>query len=237
MKSILYTPENVKACIELRKDVTRRLAGLKEINQDPDKWNLYADTPDQLGMWWFELTDKQKLVTVKPRCHVGEIVYVKEVHYAYGMWEKRRNLPGQNFVQCDDFGIWFPDHKPAILNLLHGHNDVGWYKRSPLFLPEKDARYFQQIVSVRAERLQEITEEDAQREGVERLKLSPDTIPNMTPPFNRVHPLTSSYVMAFSALWGSINVKPGTRWADNPWVWRKEVKMVLRPNKGVTEND
>lgn len=65
------------------------------------------------------------------------------------------------------------------------------------------------------ERLQDITEADAEAEGVERLELSPRTVDFGSGP-THVHPLTSSYVDAFKALWSTLHTKPGERWEDNP---------------------
>ena len=64
------------------------------------------------------------------------------------------------------------------------------------------------VVSVRAERLEEISDADALLEGVE----SRD---------------------AFMALWESINgERPGCSWEDNPWVWRVEFRRVEEVSRG-----
>ena len=57
----------------------------------------------------------------------------------------------------------------------------------------------------RVERLQAITEADAQAEGVERIELTSGIIEEIPPPFNRVHPMTSTYRDAFAKLWDKIN--------------------------------
>ncbi|MCA9912624.1 MAG: hypothetical protein KC496_04730 [Anaerolineae bacterium] len=57
------------------------------------------------------------------------------------------------------------------------------------------------LLSIRRERLQDITGADAQAEGV------PD-------------------VQAYRQLWDSINTKKGTRWDDNPDVWVLEFDLI-----------
>jgi len=58
-----------------------------------------------------------------------------------------------------------------------------------------------EIVSIRRELLQNITEEDARAEGV-------------------------ASVAEYRALWDSINDRKGTRWDDNPLVWVISFKLV-----------
>ncbi|RKI06638.1 hypothetical protein D7Y15_30165 [Corallococcus sp. AB030] len=86
------------------------------------------------------------------------------------------------------------------------------------------ARIFLDVVSVHAERLHDITEEDAWAEGVERhpeacgwLNYEP------SPSFEEV----SYHVTAresFTSLWRSIN--GAESWDANPWVWRVEFRRV-----------
>lgn len=75
-----------------------------------------------------------------------------------------------------------------------------------------------EITDVRVQRIQDISEADAQAEGVERLELTSGIIEGVDPPFNRVHPLTSSYADAFHGLWDSINGKSHP-WSANEWCW------------------
>jgi len=74
--------------------------------------------------------------------------------------------------------------------------------RPSIFMPRWASRISLAIQSVRVERLQDISEEDARAEGVN---------------FPAQGQL-SSYRMAYSQLWDSINGKKHS-WKSNPWVW------------------
>ncbi len=160
MNGILFKPDMIKAIRDGRKTVTRRLSGLKEINIEPDKW-LLPPVYNYANKSWEFTTPNYETISVKPRYKVGEGVYIKEAHYAYGEWHKEEI--GWVFHRDKDMAVFFDS---AIWeHALKGHTGQGWFRRSPLFLPEKDARDFIKIASVRPERLQNITEEDAMAEG------------------------------------------------------------------------
>jgi hypothetical protein len=74
-----------------------------------------------------------------------------------------------------------------------------------------------EIVSVRVERVQDISEEDAEAEGI-----------NCADPFKV--PYRGLYIadapLRYAFLWDSINAKRGFGWDKNPWVWVIEFKRV-----------
>ena len=93
--------------------------------------------------------------------------------------------------------------------------DAGWEGPSPsldgaiyqprwkpsIHMPRWASRLTLEIVSVRVERVQDITEHDALAEGV-------DTNGGEDWP-----------LYCFGKLWDRINAKRGFGWAENPWVW------------------
>ncbi len=204
MKGILFKPDMIRAITEGRKTVTRRQeACLKEINENPGKWHAYQ-RPD--GDWCFVdgiLLDgkiPEVMLSVpgkKPRYKVGDIVYIKEAHYKYGYWLLTGGRQGKEFQITSD-EVKFSETPPTEI-LTSAHLRLGWYKRSPLFMPEKDARYFLKITSVRPERLHQITEEGSVREGL------------------------SENINDYALLWDSINKQ--NQWDSNPWVWRIEFEV------------
>jgi hypothetical protein len=76
------------------------------------------------------------------------------------------------------------------------------------------------VLSVRAERLQDITEEDAKAEGVDMAQFRTE-VPG------RAAPLMSpdNYRAGFVALWDTINGHKAP-WHSNPWIWRLELRRV-----------
>lgn len=83
--------------------------------------------------------------------------------------------------------------------------------RPSIHMPRWASRLTLEIKAVRVERLQEISEEDARAEGVEKAEATDGAL---------------SYVLGFSDLWDSINAKRGYGWHTNPWVWVVEFERV-----------
>lgn len=210
MKGILMTPENIKAIIDLRITETRRNeASLKEINQEPDKWKL--DTMLDNGIACFLPTKSNNPVDVlfiKPRYHVGEVVYIKEAHC---IWCYQQDGVKDACYKTDDEG----DELSA--SLTHCQEPQKW--RSPLFLPEWAARHVLKVTAVDAQRLQEITEEDIEAEGT-RVWL------NNHPEILDFAPFTAH--QCFERMWNSIN--PNHPVINNEWVFR--YKFILCDREG-----
>jgi len=92
--------------------------------------------------------------------------------------------------------------------------------RPSIFMPRWASRITLEVVDVRVERLQDISEDDAKAEGVMASGgwNADDT------------EYCVGYRTAFSRLWDSINAKRGYSWATNPWVWAVEFKVATRGN-------
>jgi len=97
----------------------------------------------------------------------------------------------------------------------------GYKWENKLFMPAKYARYFIEITGVRCERLQDISDEDCLKEGIERCNLKNHfgvwendkfTIYGFTPRDD------------YAALFDKINGK-GT-WDSNPLVWIYDYKLI-----------
>lgn len=112
--------------------------------------------------------------------------------------------------------LWYrADGEMGVTSLLF---DDGPRWRPSIHMPRWASRITLEVLDVRVERLHEIDEEDAAREGVERsvdgywVEPGPDG------------PTLSTAREAFSHLWDIIN-GPGS-WASNPWVWRLEFRRL-----------
>lgn len=95
-----------------------------------------------------------------------------------------------------------------------------------IFMPRWASRIALEIVKVRVERVQDISEPDAKAEGISVLPLQSDSDPSAwyqsEPGVNQARNARSSYRM----LWDSINAKRGFGWDKNPWVWVVEFRRV-----------
>ena len=94
-------------------------------------------------------------------------------------------------------------------------------------MPRWASRTILEVVSVRVERLRDITEDDAQAEGIDRGEdfFQCETWKNYQPDSEEASWFPDDPVGSFRTLWDSINGdKPGRAWKDNPWVWVVEFR-------------
>lgn len=210
---ILFKTEMVKAALDGNKSNTRRTKGLEKINEDPNVWHkpFFDNVTRHWNFWQVNTGD---VLSVKcPYGGAGDLLWVRET------WriEKENPVRDLNTMAIIDYD------KPTIQykadKLPHIQEILKPYWKPAIFMFKKDARLWLEIISVRPERLQEITEEDAIAEGVERLG-------DQYVEYFRKEPYTTySARIAFESLWDSINAKKHP-WESNPWVWRIEFKRV-----------
>jgi hypothetical protein len=105
----------------------------------------------------------------------------------------------------------------GVADYVRGFNDdrpARW--RPSLHMRRADCRLVLEIAEVRAERLQEITEEDAKLEGAPRGSIYSDNdgLDAATLPEN-------THRRGFKHIWQAIyGTQKGLAWANSPWVWR-----------------
>ena len=125
---------------------------------------------------------------------VGDRLWVKETWKADQIWDGHRPLDiheGEAVLYTAD------EHATRIV-------PFGWGRGRPsIFMRRWMSRLTLELTSVRVERLNDISEEDAQAEGVIGLYVQKDEAP--------------SRVRAYRDLWESLN--GAGSWAANPWVW------------------
>ncbi len=200
-KPILFSTEMVRAILDGRKTQTRRV-----IAGTPD--NTYRmDTDD--GKEWFAyygvggegwLADLS--IPVKPRYRTGDALWVRET------W-CNINRPG---IAPDYYYL-------ADARNCEDYDPSEWKWRPSIFMPKEACRLFLRVTGVHAERVQDITEEDAGSEGVswtDEACYNNGWHPTMSDPDSGGQPILQE---GFHALWDSINAKRGYGWDKNPWVW------------------
>jgi len=112
--------------------------------------------------------------------------------------------------------IWYSDELGYVKQFPRGSETRGKL-RSVLFMPRWACRLLLRVTAVRAQRVQEISEEDAIAEGIEHVPPGPCYWAGEMSGTGKVTYANPQY--AFSRLWNSINAKRGFGWDANPWVW------------------
>jgi len=127
-------------------------------------------------------------------------------------------------------------HKNKIVYKFEGKNPfTSWQNK--LFMAEKYARYFIKIISIKVEKLHDITNEDAIKEGIEKSR--PISIGWMNYinhlnyfDFNKKYFCTengeeySGAVMSYFSLWEKIN--GGNVIDENPFVFVYEFELLIK---------
>lgn len=89
--------------------------------------------------------------------------------------------------------------------IYHGPVEKG---RSPIHMPRWASRLWLDVTEVRVERLQSISTEDCNAEGMEE--------PGFWDQVAAGEPWSAR--RAYRDLWNTLHTEPGTRWEDDPWV-------------------
>ena len=198
---ILFNGEMVRAILDGRKSVTRRV-----VKPQPEMVFDGESLPDgnTYGGWEPILPPWSKWPY-----QIGDRLWVRETHWVNCAGNKDGS--GKDIIYRADDPNW----------------PYGW--RPSIFMPRWASRITLEIVNVRVERLQEITEEDAEKEGIRRTDaegmrswpwLGADHPTKGTP---KVFP---SARQAFASLWDSTTDKHP--WSINPYVWVIEFKRVAK---------
>ncbi len=137
---ILFNTEMVRAILDGRKTATRRV--MKNIIPFDEK-GTYFNVLER-GEWQGPII-KEWIVQYHSKYKVGDIMYVRET------WQDDRiythdSTPGKYFYKAD--------------------GDVDCYKWKPsIHMPKEAARIWLKVTDVRVERLQDISEREAEKEG------------------------------------------------------------------------
>jgi len=197
-KPILFNTLMVQAILQDRKTQTRRVID-KDISNSFDidvDGKVIAYIDQSTGDWY----DPENLAKYK----VGDTLRVRETWAKVSDWTDVDPEVGlfDGYIYKADWGsIEHPNWKPSI------------------FMPKEAARLFLEVLDVRVERLQDISEKDVFEEGCRIGKTIKwdDLIPDLR---------TMNKELMFIPLWDSINKKRGYGWETNPFIWVYEFKKV-----------
>ena len=223
MKPILFNTEMVQAILEWRKTETRRIIrGAKttwvfeDLSEDicAIVTGRYGEEREKElpGLWaTFECLELPDYPILKAPCKPGDILWVRET---WAQWEGGYTYKADSVPSCPHAFIdrWHPS----------------------IHMPIEAARIFLRVTDVRVERLQEITDEGAEHEGicgyyVGMGESAYSRYSNWNEAKNHLYDFPRG---AFADLW-THTLKPTDigkyGWAANPWVWVIEYERCEKP--------
>lgn len=212
-RPILFSAPMVRAILEGRKTQTRRVLKLD--------WLRCLDPEDP--------EDLAKILSQCPYGVPGDRLWVRETWgSADQFYQSHENeTPSVVAYRADLAAIQWDAEPPRKIPKYDieqwNWNAMRW--RPSIHMPRWASRLTLEVVSVRVERLHDISEEDAKAEGVEPF---PDTSPDEQvipgPGFNGAVMTNQRHRFAFYVLWDSINGEGS--WDANPFVWVVEFKVL-----------
>lgn len=202
-RQILFSAPMVRAILDGRKTQTRRMV------KPPRGWADKYPSCDPFAMppsvWWWNGVHER--VGVRQECpygQPGDRLWVREAF---------RLFDAQEECACYDLCVCSRHHGKPVYRADEGCGESKW--KPSIHMPRWASRILLEMVSVRVERLQNISEEDAASEG------APCELGRLE---GAILGAQASYRKGFIRLWESINGEGS--WIENPWVWVVEFKVV-----------
>ena len=196
IKPILFNTEMVRAILDGKKTCTRRI--VKGAIPDDAMWGYTVFTPKGCiscrGVYADEYGEKFFRLLYQQ----GDILYVRET-WCKGSWTNEKE---RYYYKADD-------------------NDFHCVWHPSIHMPKEAARIWLKVKDVRVERLQDITEEDAEKEGCRESVCSKTKF-------------RTSAMLNFFNLWDSTIKKSDIdrySWQANPWVWVIEFERCEKPKE------
>jgi len=199
-RPILFNGPMVRAILDGRKTQTRRV-----VKPQP------KGTPELggFGRLWFDGRDDMQC----PYGVRGDRLWVREAWKSNSTFNDQppRDIP----PGCRVFYLADPSYSPDAARYRHAR-----------FMPRWASRITLEVTGVRVERLQEISEEDADAEGFGG-DFPHAVMPELFPDADEAGQL--SIPQCYRILWESINGEGS--WEANPWVWAITFRRLDLPNE------
>jgi len=225
IKPILFNTQMVQAIQDKRKKVTRRLVKLpKHIEKDSVDgiYTLYADGTNYQSSYLEEFFEY-----IYPKYNVGDILWVTETWRVFNTYE---NAFGFDVLyKADDkiISCSFKESDRYLDKFAKYESKNGW--QSPYFMPKEAARIFLRVTGVKVERLQDITEAQIVKEGINPYDEICHDI-NWKPTYNDPDSGGSPNLMqGWEILWNSTVKENWQKFDENPWVCVIEFERCEKP--------
>ena len=194
IRPILFNGEMVRAILDGRKTCTRRIVKTRR----KDACGFYVTkSPDGSFTGVYEYDEDERMFEnpLFPPYKPGDILYVRETWD----WDPDNEVAKPYYYKADG------DLRPE------GYKGMGW---SPsIHMPKEAARIWLRVTNVRVERLQDITDNEAEAEGFTDY---------------------TSTALGFAYTWDhTIKKSDFDRygWAANPWVWVIQFERCEKPER------
>lgn len=209
-RPILFSGPMVRAILEDRKSQTRRVIKPQPPVGTRSVYRPFAGEPNN---WQGARRDLMAWYGRCPYGQEGDRLWVRETWT--GTWTGA-GLSTMHLHYAADGGEQTLNCDPAYVLPKAAAKVDGWV--TPLFMPRWASRILLEVIEVRAQRLQEISENDAAGEGV--------GVWFETHPHPGWDGDPDEHRKGFAELWDAINGKSHP-WAGNPWVWAVTFKRIL----------
>ncbi|HDZ9226535.1 TPA: hypothetical protein RUZ17_002988 [Vibrio cholerae] len=138
-----------------------------------------------------------------PFGNFGDLIYVRETFRLFNHSDE---------CGCSDYCSCPPSGTPVYFATCGGDSESKW--KPSIHMPRAASRLTLKVTDVRIERVQDITEEQAIKEGINKH--------HQLPVFKSPIGYHTSPVYAFEELWNSIY----GNWEENPYVWVIEFEVI-----------
>lgn len=215
-KPILFSTPMVQAIQDKRKTMTRRVITLPE-GMTGKPVGEAGNSNNPLGLMYIG-------GIIRSKYQPGDVLWVRETWCK--LWHLDHNdqiIEGTEsfYYAADGYNPTPFNHFPDADGFCGDRCCPRW--RPSIFMPRDAARIFLQVTDVKTERLQDISEFDAKREGcMPCIGLS--ACGGGCESCEADHPIDW-----FHRLWDSINAARGHGWDKNEWVWAYTFKQIERP--------
>ncbi|MGI8601062.1 MAG: hypothetical protein ACR2KB_17550 [Chitinophagaceae bacterium] len=186
---IIFSTPMVQAILDGRKTQTRRIIKISP--------RISSDPNIDLKKYYDEM--REYILSFCPFGTAGDLLWVRE------KWKENETPTG------------YPYHHYADDDVYTNKDNEKW--KPSIHMPKEACRLRLEVESVRVERLQDISEEDAELEGAQ-----PVLYHSLSQRMEVIEPSHIFYEQAyakfqtgFKMLWQKINGQKS--WDENPWVW------------------
>ncbi len=211
MKAVpmIFNTEMVKAILAGKKTVTRRPA--KNLSFSERLGFIVSDLAYGLG---FDLRETMnnciKSKSAKCPAQIGDLIYVRETWREYSKTDE---------CGCCDHCSCPPNGTPLYF-ATHDDGESKW--KPSIHMPRHASRLTLKVTDVRIERVQDISEDQAKREGVKNAVWFSPFGSEESEWVNLGGKLDAEYRNGFATVWDSIY----QNWSENPYVWVIEFEII-----------